>query len=93
MNRLRLNQLLPTLERYENKFTKGPYKNGNIISTTIKVTLDGVFKEFDANEFPRELLERPWYVRKIYPICKSCYNRKANIGLTIYLDKEENKYV
>lgn len=93
MNKLRLAQLLPTLERYENKFTKGPYKNGNIISTTIKVTFDGTFKEFDANDFPRELLERPWYVRSIYPVCKSSYMKNVNVGLSIYLDKEENEYV
>lgn len=92
--KLRLAHVLPTLPRYNNDFAKGPYKNGNYQRVTIHYKDDtkGMFL-YDANDFPREFLEAPYYVTEINPGIRSVYHSNAIIGLDIYLGKEENKYV
>jgi hypothetical protein len=90
--KLRLSHVLDTLPRYQNNFSKGPYKNGNYARVTIIVGFDRYAPKYDANEFPRELLEPPYYVTKIYPVVLSAYGNDANTGLYIVLDKENNNY-
>lgn len=94
MNKLRLNQVLPTMPRYQNNFKKGPYKNGNFSGVSIIVRGNiNYAHQYDANNFPRELLEQPYYVNKIYSVVLSAYCKSVNTGIYIELEKEENKYV
>ena len=86
---LRLSHIMRTLPKYENKNTKGPYKNGNYKGVEIVWNSD----IYDANNFPREFLEHPYYVKKLSPFIRSAYGSKGSAGLYIILDKEENKYV
>ena len=91
--KLRLAHVLPTLPRYQNNFNKGPYKNGNYSQVTILVDdYRNTRMVYDANEFPRELLEAPYYVKALYPVVTSCYHSNAPAGLKILLDKENNNY-
>lgn len=92
--KLRLSYIMEALPRYNNYFTKGPYKNGNYQRVLIHyIDENNCMNLYDANDFPREFLERPYYVKEINPGIRSVYNSNATIGLDIYLGKEENKYV
>lgn len=91
MNKLRLNEVLRVCPKYSNTLKNGPYKNGNYQRVLIHyIDEKNCMHLYDANKFPREFMERPWYVSKLEPACRSCYNSNANVGLNIYLDKEEN---
>jgi hypothetical protein len=89
MNKLRLAHVIPVLPRYHNSFKKGLYKDGNIMKVHIYIGDKICFNIYDANEIPREYYERPWYISRIEPKLLSCYHATANIGLKIYLSKEE----
>lgn len=94
MSKLRLSHVLPTLPRYSNDFTKGPYKNGNYQRINIHYKDEhNCMNLYDANNFPRKFLEAPYYVKEINPGIRSVYHCNATICLDIYLGKEENKYV
>lgn len=94
MNKLRLAHVLPTCPKYSNTFKKGPYKDGNYARVTILVDDDHNSRmAYDANEFPRELLEAPYYVKGLYPVITSCYHANGTAGLKIILEKEKNNYV
>lgn len=86
---LRLSHIMSTLPKYETNHTKGPYKNGNYKGIFIVVDSD----VYDANKFPREFLERPYYVKRLAPFIRSAYGSKGSAGLYIILDREENNYV
>ena len=87
--KLRLSYIMDTLPRYQNKLSKGSYKNGNYQRILIHyVDEKNCMHLYDANKFPREFMEYPWYVSKIEPACRSCFQSKATVGLNIYLDKE-----
>lgn len=92
MTKLKLSQLLPTLPRYINNLSKGPYKNGNYARVTLVTPFDGLNKsgtrEYDANDFPKELLERPWYVIRIIPYVRSCHRNTGTAGVRVLLAKE-----
>ena len=92
--KLRLSYIMDNLPRYQNNLSKGSYKNGNYARITIKVEECGITQMiYDANKFPRELLEAPYYVKKLCPVATSCYHNNCTVGLQIILDKEINKYV
>jgi hypothetical protein len=93
MAKLRLSHVMKTLPRYNNKFKSGPYKNGNYSRVTIVSEENGRGRHYDANDFPRDFLEEPWYVSKIYPVVTSAHCSNATVGLYIVLDKEEKQYV
>lgn len=92
MPKLKLSHLLPTLPRYINSISKGPYKNGNYKGVTLVTPFDGLNKsgtrEYDANDFPKELLERPWYVIRVIPYVRSCHRNTGTAGLRVLLAKE-----
>lgn len=93
MNKLRLPMLLPTLPKYDNAFKKGPYKNGNYRGVYVILAGDNFYSNrYDLNDLPREYLEAPYYVIGISPTVLSCGMHEANVGLYIYLAKEENKF-
>lgn len=91
--KLRLSYLIDVLPKYNNDFKKGVYKSGNykgLAISTIDSTFGSVINTFD--DIPKELLEAPWYVKSIYPVCSSAYKGNYNCGIRIILDREENKY-
>lgn len=88
--KLRLAYVMDTLPKYENTFKNGPYKNGNYKGITILVDKNNTRHSYDANEFPKELLEKPYYVKGLYPTVLSAYGGRSNPGLSILLDKEDN---
>ena len=90
---LRLSYVLDALPKYENSFKNGPYKNGSYKSCIVLVPGFPGPVRYDLNDVPSELFESPWYIKSMTPTCLSAYGSKANVGLFIILDKEENNYV
>ena len=91
--KLRLSHLLDTLPRYQNSFSKGPYKNGNYAGVSIIVRDTPYATKYDANNFPTKILEKPYFVNKIYPVVLSAHRSNVNTGIYIEIEMEENKYV
>lgn len=90
---LRLGHIINTLPRYDNKFKRGPYKNGNIARVTVVTkNHNGVGNCYDINNMPREFFEAPWYIKLIKSEVLSAHGNKANCGLIIELLEEENQY-
>ena len=91
--KLRLSYLIDVLLKYDNNFTKGEYKSGNYKGVLIN-TPDSTFNSSisSVDDIPKELFEYPWYVKSIYPFVRSADYHRANCGLCILLDREENKY-
>ena len=90
--KLRLSHVMDTLPKYSNKFSKGPHKSGNYKGVNIVVYDNNTRHNFDANNFPRELLEAPWYIKEIYPVVTSSYGSHTNAGLYIVMEKGEKDY-
>lgn len=90
MNKLRLAHLLPTLPRYNNRFNKGNYANGNYAGFKLSVNATGVYKDiYTDDNIPKEYLERPWYVKSIVPSYTSAHKNSAHCCLYVIIDKEE----
>lgn len=91
--KLRLAHVIDTLPKYKNNFNSGLYKNGTYKNVSILIYgTNNSIQKFDANNFPRELLEAPWYIKEIYPVVTSTYGRHANSGLYIVIEKEVRDY-
>jgi len=91
MDKLRLPQVLPVLLKYDNDFKKGPYKKGNY--RRVIIMYNGIGFNLNDIDKHREYLEKPYYVKQIFPYNNSCGHYNSEPYLNILLDKEEDKNV